>query len=125
MKTCISPPIMKKTIPFDSYDINDNGSVKLKRGKTLNDFCLEHLPNYNPEHYEALAIRLYAGKQIMFTIFASAKFLKKQITSTYHQIPIKKFKIQKLPLAVLLDYFEEFSFTIGKADYDSMDTRNN
>jgi hypothetical protein len=120
MKTCISP-MMKRAIPFDGYSIAGDSSVKLKSGKTLNDFCLEHLPNYNPEHYEALSIQLYAGKEITFTIFASAKFLKKQITSTY-QIPVKKFKIQRLPLVVLLDYFEEFNFTICKSDYDSRDT---
>ncbi|MEO6904093.1 MAG: hypothetical protein ABI315_13225 [Bacteroidia bacterium] len=121
MKTCISP-IMEKIIPFDSNDIISKSSVKLKSGKTLKDFCLEHLPNYNPEHYEALAIKFYAGKEISLTIFASIKLLKKQIRSTC-QLPIKKFKIQRLPLAVLLDYFEEFNFTICKADYDNVDTK--
>lgn len=118
MKTII--PVMKTTIPFGHHGVTGGISVKLKQGRTLNDFCLDHLPHYNVDQYEAVAIRLYAGKEITFTIFALDKFLKKE-SIDIHKLPIKKFKIQTLPLAVLLDYFEEFNFTLSTGNYDIAD----
>jgi len=117
---------MEQEIPFDHHGISGGIAVKLKPGKSLDDFCMEHLPTYNPDRLEVIAIRLFAGKETIITVYALDKSRQDLGNYDKSKLPVKKFKIENLPAGKLFEYFEEYNFTLSTGNYsiEDMDVTN-
>src|SRR4051812_24049715 len=73
-------------------DLAGEMSLKLKPGVSLNSYCAEHIPGYDPIRLDVLAIRLFYGKEIVVTIYAADKDRMERSDSCTAKIPVKKFK---------------------------------
>lgn len=109
-----------ESIPFAHHGITGGISVKLKNNTTLEDFCVKHVPTYDPDRFEAIALRLFSGSETIVTIYALDK--SRQEGSNYNpdKIPVKKFKIHTDPASVF-DFFEEYNFTLQVGNYEITD----
>jgi hypothetical protein len=92
-------------------------TLKLKAGKTLNEFCERNFDNYNSEQYEAVAVRVYYGKEMVITLYALDKVRKEGDNYSVNKIPVKKFKKVTFGLSELLTFVEEFNFTLKAGNY--------
>jgi hypothetical protein len=92
-------------------------AIELKPDKTLEEFCEKNFNNYNHDQYEAVAIRLYFGKEVVVTLYALDKV--RQEGTTYHKdkLPVKKFKMNAVYSADVLSFIDEFNFTITTGNY--------
>lgn len=96
-------------------------SVELKEGKTLEEFCEKSFINYNRDQYEAVAMRLYFGKEIILTLYALDKVRQEGSTFDKDKLPVKKFKMNSLPPFDILSFIDEFNFTISTGNYSIED----
>ncbi|MDQ3047727.1 MAG: hypothetical protein M3R27_09285 [Bacteroidota bacterium] len=108
---------MKQNIPFDHHGISGGISVRLKNGKTLDDICIDNIPEYDRDRFEAVAIRVYAGKEIIVTIYAMDKVRQEGNNFLPDKYPVKKFKLENLPFEKLYTYLEDFNFTLSSGNY--------
>jgi hypothetical protein len=106
----------KHAIPYDSHGITGGISVKLPSQQTLDDFCLKYIPNYNKNRFEAITIRLFAGKENIITVFALDK-LHPVSDHAAGKLSVKKFKIENIYPDRLLSFFESYNFTLSKDSY--------
>lgn len=93
-------------------------SASMANGQTLDDFCAEHIADYNRDRFEALAIRLFVGNETIITIYALDKIRQEDSTLIEGSLPVKKFKLTHLPLSLALTYFSSFSCTLSTGNYD-------
>ena len=67
-------------------------TVKIANGQTLDDFCVEHIHEYNRDRFEALAVRVFVGDETVITIYAVDKLRQEGSTFSDGKIPVKKLK---------------------------------
>ena len=110
-----------KKIPFAQHGVTGGISVKLKKNTSFDEFCAIHLPTYDPDRYEAIAVRLFSGNESIITIYALDK--TRQEGSTYHpdKLPVKKFKIYTLDPTSIFQLFQEYNFTLQLGNYEITD----
>jgi hypothetical protein len=84
-------------------------------------FCKNNFNNFDPEHHEAIAFRVFHGEETIVTLYALDKFRKGSLSSNTHKLPVKKFKNQGLALSTLWPYIQEFNFTVSTGKYDLED----
>ena len=108
-------------VPFDHHGISGGIHVTLRDGLSLDDLCAENVADYNRDRFEAVALRLFAGKEVIVTAYALDK--QRQEGSTYDpdKLPVKKFKIENVSVSKLFDWFGEFNFTLSSGNYDIED----
>lgn len=108
-------------IPFAHHGISGGIAAKLKNNTTLDDFCKKYIPNYDPDRFEAIALRFFSGKETIVTVYALDKY--RQEGTTYHpdKIPVKKFKILNVSAAEFFHIFEELNFTLSTGNYSITD----
>jgi len=92
-------------------------SLTLCRGKTFNDFCEKNFTNYNAEQFDAIAIRVLYGKEIIMTLYALDKLRQAGTNYGINKLPVKKFKITKLSFDEVLPFIKEFNFTLTTGNY--------
>jgi hypothetical protein len=112
---------MHQYVPYDHHGISGGISVKLSHDQTLDDFCIQHVPNFDPYRFEAIAIKLFAAKEIILTVYALDKLRQEGITYDFDKLPVKKFKISGFDIKDLFAYFQEFSFTLSSGNYELED----
>ena len=108
---------MEQELNFTHEDITGEMSVKLANDLTLDDFCSQHLPEYNRDRFEALAIRLYVGEETIITIYAVDKTRQETSSINTGKIPVKKFKITTLSVDALFSYCHGFNCTLSTGNY--------
>lgn len=108
---------MKQELSVMKEDISGEITVKMANGQTLSDFCLQHIPEYNPDRFEAFAIRLFVARETVITVYALDKIRQEGTTFNPEKIPVKKFKINTLPLTDMLSYCESFNCTLTTGNY--------
>ena len=110
---------MQAAIPYQHRGLSGALNVKLWNNQTLDEFCMHHIPDYDPDRFEAIAIRMYSGKEVIITVYALDK--SRQEGSNYNpdKLPVKKFKIDCT--FDLVGSFEEFNFTLSTGNYDIED----
>jgi hypothetical protein len=101
-------------------------SIKLKQGRSLDEFCKKYFDNYESERFEAVAIRVYYGKETIITLYARDKARETGTTHDLNRIPVKKFKKTTLALSDLFEFVEEFNFTLNASNFtlDEMEVMN-
>lgn len=108
---------MEDEINFNHEDLAGKLSVKLANDQTLDDFCSQHIAEYNRDRFEALAIRIYVGDETVITVYAMDKTRQENSSSNPGKIPVKKFKITTLPVAELFSYCSGFNCTLTTGNY--------
>ena len=108
---------MNQDINFNHEDLTGEFSVKLANDLTLDDFCMQHILDYNRDRFEALAIRLYVGDETVITVFAVDKTRQENTTINNGKIPVKKFKITTLPVSEVFSYCAGFNCTLTTGTY--------
>ena len=104
---------MTDELKFQHGDIAGAIAVKLANNQTLDDFCVEHIANYNKDRLEAIAIRVFLGKETVITVYAVDKLRQEGTTFNPEKIPVKKFKINTMAASELFSYCESFNFTLS------------
>jgi hypothetical protein len=112
---------MSQQVPYDHHDNSGGITVKLRNGLSLDDICAESLPDYNRDRFEAVALRLFAGKETICTIYALDKQRQEGSNFNPEKLPVKKFKIENVSIAALFNWFDEFNFTISTGNYNLED----
>lgn len=92
-------------------------SITLKSGKTLDEFCEKNFDNYNSDQYEAVALRVFYGKEIAVTLYALDKVRQEGSNYNINKIPVKKFKTTSFGVSELLAFVQEFNFTLSVGNY--------
>jgi len=98
-------------------DLGGGLSVKFKTGKTFDELCTAYIENYNPDRFEAIALRCYYGKEAMLTLFAIDKDRMEGDNYDKEKMPVKKFKLSITILQNFLPFIEEFNFTVSTGNY--------
>jgi hypothetical protein len=96
-------------------------SVKLKPGQALNDYFEKHIPEYNPDRFEVLAIRFFYGTESAVTLYAIDKSRLEGTNFSKDKIPVKKFKLDPNFLNDILPMVEEYNFTLTTGNYPLVD----
>lgn len=112
---------MEHELNFTQEAVAGEISVKLANNQTLDDFCVQHIAEYNRDRFEALAIRLYVGDETVITVYALDKTRQENTTLNIDKLPVKKFKITTLPLADIFSYCEGFNCTLSTGNYNLAD----
>ena len=108
---------MKNQIDFKQENLLGEISINLANNQTLDDFCTEHIVDYNRDRFDALAIRVYAGDETVITVYAVDKIRQENTSLNNGKIPVKKFKITTLTLSDMLSYCDGFNFTLSTGNY--------
>ncbi len=108
---------MEEEVNYTHEDLKGEFSVKLANEQTLDDFCAEHIPEYNKDRFEALAIRLYVGGETVITVYAVDKTRQETSSGTPGKVPVKKFKITTMKMIDILSYCSGFNCTLSTGNY--------
>ena len=106
---------------FVKNELGGKLTIKLQPGKTLDEFCEKHFDNYNIDQFEAVAIRVYYGKEMVVTLYALDKVRQEGTNYNINKIPVKKFKTSTFGLTELLTFISEFNFTISTGSFNLED----
>ena len=112
---------MEHGVKAMQQEITGELSVKLANGQTLDDFCAEHVADYNRDRFEALAIRVFVGDETIITVFAIDKNRQEGDNFSEGKIPVKKFKLETMDLSSVLSYCGSFNFTLSTGNYQIAD----
>lgn len=99
--------------------------AKLKEAESLDTICSSIIPGYSVERFEAVAFRLFLGKETSITVFALDKTKKSGFTEGDDKLPVKKFKLS-MPVNEIIEQFSNINLTIstGKFDLKEMEVIN-
>jgi len=107
---------MKQHTEINDEQLKGILSVTIEPGKSLNDFCKRNFNNFDPERFEAVALRVFHGKETIATLYALDKS-KQNLNADDGKLRVKKFKSLELSLAEILPYIKEFNFTVTTGNY--------
>lgn len=102
-------------IHYDHHGITGGIAVSLYKNQSIDNFCKEYIPEYHTDRFEAIAIRLYTGKETIITIYALDKH---HPNHNPNKLPVKKFKVTNIALEELLCFFETITFTLTKDSFN-------
>lgn len=108
---------MQQEMKFEHGDISGTIAVTMANGKTLDDFCVQHITDYNRDRFEAFAIRLFSGKETVITVYAVDSIRQEDNDLKSEKIAVKKFKINTLPVNELFSYCSSFNCTLTTGNY--------
>jgi hypothetical protein len=114
---------MKKDIPFetDAHSLAGRAAMDLFPREDLNKVASKLVANYNPDRFDAIAIRVFLqrGEQIV-TLYAVDKFKQEQDNYPKNKLPVRKFKLRISP-GEFLRYVKRFDLTLTNDTYDIQD----
>ena len=108
---------MQQELQFEHGDISGNIAVTMANGQTLDDFCVQHIPDYNRDRFEAFAMRLFLGKETVITVYAVDTLRQEDSDLKSEKIAVKKFKINTLQVNELFSYCASFNCTLTTGNY--------
>jgi hypothetical protein len=91
--------------------------VQLKKNESLNKFCSKYFTNFDPEQFDAVAIRVYYKHDLQVTLYALDRVRHSRSNFDPEDVPVKKFKSTGLPLMEVFALIEEFNFTLTTGNY--------
>lgn len=100
--------------------------VVMANNLTLDDFCAEHLTDYNRDRFEAFAIRLFVGDETIITVYAVDKIRQEDSVADPSKVQVKKFKITGVSLSAVFAYCSSINCTLNTGNYeiDDMEVTN-
>lgn len=108
---------MQQELHFENGSINGAMAVTLANEQTLDDFCVQYIPDYNKDRFEAFAIRVFLAKETVITIYAVDKIRQEDSTVNKEKIPVKKFKLSTIPVNELFSYCAALNFTLTTGNF--------
>jgi len=108
---------MEKDILQAAKVLKGRISLKFKPEKNLDEFCESNFEHYDKERFEAIAVRLFYGDEIIVTLYALDKARQQGEVYYCGKLPVKKFKTTTISLAQVLPFIEEFNFTLTSGRY--------
>ncbi len=84
---------MEHELHFEHGDLTGEISVSLKNGTGLDDIFVKYIHDYNKDRFEAVAVRIFSGKENIVTLYAVDKLRQEDSTIPIDKIPVKKFNI--------------------------------
>ena len=117
---------MQQELHLEHGDISGNIAVTLANNQTLDDFCAQHILDYNRDRFEAFALRVFLGKETVITIYAADKVRQEDSDTDKDKVAVKKFKINTIPVNELFSYCASLNFTLttGNFDLENMEVMN-
>jgi hypothetical protein len=108
---------MKQQTTVTPQQLSGDLSIQLANGQTLDDFCQSHIAEYNRDRFEAIAIRVFVSDESIVTVYALDKMRQENTTLNPDKIPVKKFKLEDVPLNELLTYCQGFNCTLSTGNF--------
>ena len=111
---------MKKKQPFetDAHALTGKSSIDLFRKEDLNSLAQKLIPNYNPDRFDASALRFFVQKgEPVITLYAVDKVKQDDDDYPHNKLPVKKFKI-RIPFDEFVRHFKRFDVTLTNEAYD-------
>lgn len=112
---------MQQELNFEHGDMTGAISVSLANDLTLDDFCAQHIIDYNRDRFEAFALRIFLGKETVITVYATDKLREEDSDLDTAKIAVKKFKINTLPVNELFSYCAALNCTLTTGNYNLAD----
>ncbi len=109
---------METNVNLVKQEVDGKITVKFRENKSFEEFCEKTVPNYNRDRYEAIALRLYYGEEVIVTIYALDKSRQEGSAFNKDKLPVKKFKMQGLNMPEVFSFIESFNFTLNAGNYD-------
>ncbi len=103
--------------PATEEELNGYLSVTICRGSSFNEFCKSNFDNFDPEQFDAIAIRVLYGKEIVITLYALDKYRQAGTNYGINRLPVKKFKKTFFEFTDILPFIKEFNFTLTTGIY--------
>jgi hypothetical protein len=114
---------MKKKQPFETeaHLLTGKSAMDLFRKEDLNSLAARLIQNYNPDRFDATALRLFVQKgEPIITLFAVDKLKQEGNSYPKNRLPVKKFKI-RIPFNEFIRNFKRFDVTLTNDAYDIAD----
>src|ERR1043165_3191629 len=113
----------KKPKPFETkfHSLNGNANVDLHPKEDLNALAAKLISNYNPDRFDAVALRFFVQKnEPVVTLYAVDKFKQENDNYPKNKLPVKKYKL-KLSFSEFLRHIKKFDLTVSNDAYDIAD----
>ena len=114
---------MKKKQPFETeaHLLTGKSAMDLFKKEDLNSIAQKLIPNYNPDRFDASALRFFVQKGIpVITLFAVDKHKQEGNDYPADKLPVRKFKI-RVPFEDFIRCFKRFDVTLTNDAYDIKD----
>ena len=111
---------MKKKQPFETkaHSLSGKSSLDLFRREDLNSLASRLISNYNPDRFDATALRFFVQKGTpVITLFAVDKMKQEGDNYPNNKVPVKKFKI-RISLPEFMKRIKRFDMTLSNDAYD-------
>ena len=112
---------MEKALNFKHGDLAGGLSITLANDLSLDDFCYDHVQDYNRDRFEAIAIRVLLGKETIITVYAIDRPRQEGENYDLGKIPVKKFKLTEVEASELFSYCESLNFTLSTGNFSIED----
>ena len=109
--------------PFETerHSLSGFAAMDFYRKEDLNSLASKLIPDYNPDRFDAMAIRLFIQKQEpSLVLYAVDKYKMEEDHYPKNKLPVKKFRIH-VPFQKFLQSIKRFDFTLGNDAYDIRD----
>jgi hypothetical protein len=105
-------------------DLKGKIAIKFFNDLHFEELCIKHIPGYQIDRFNIIAVRVFSAKEFIITVFAVDKESHKTLHS--NKFAVKKFKIENLAPAEFLKYVEAFNFTVADDEFhiDEMEIIN-
>lgn len=113
----------KKQKPFETkfHSLNGSAAMDLHRKEDLNALAAKLIVNYNPDRFDAVALRFFVQKnEPIVTLYAVDKAKQENDNYPHNKLPVKKYKL-KLSFAEFLKHIKRFDLTVSNDAYDIAD----
>jgi hypothetical protein len=111
---------MMKKQPFETeaHLLTGKSAMDLFSKEDLNSLAAKLIPNYNPDRFDATALRIFVQKgEPIVTFFAVDKLKQEENNYPKNKVPVKKFKIP-ISFNIFKKYFKRFDVTLSNDAYD-------
>jgi hypothetical protein len=81
--------------------------------------CVKHVPAFDRERYDIVALRVFAGQEFIVTVYAADKL--NQNSTHPGKLMVKKFKIESILPMEFLSYIKSYNFTLANESYQFED----
>ena len=114
---------MSKKQPFETkaHPLTGRSAMDLFSKEDLNRLAQKLIPRYNPDRFDASALRFFVQKGLpVITFFAVDKMKMEGNNYPHDRLPIRKFKI-RMAFDEFIKHFKRFDTTLTNSAYDIED----
>lgn len=109
--------MIRNGMPVNFREWISPGTIKFVESSPVDDFCTLHIPGYEVNRYEAIALRIYYGSKMDIIIYAIDKEYLGKGEYSNGRLPVKQFCLHNLYLKELLPYIDEMHFCVQTGRY--------